>query len=69
MAGDCGGKIRDYVAPLDAASFRNREKASGSQFAVAAAVSETDLSRLNQRTQLSFGPVVGIGDPVFLDTD
>ena len=59
MTGDGGGKIGKYVEPLKTAGFGNREQAGGGQFAVGAAISETDFAHLNQRPEFSFGSVIG----------
>ena len=59
MPGDCGGQIFKRVAPMHAASLRNGEEAGGGQFAIRAAIAETDLAPLHARSQSPLRAVVG----------
>jgi hypothetical protein len=53
------GEVSQYVALLPLASLSDRKQAGRGDFAVAAAVAETDLAPLDGRAQNAFDYVIG----------
>jgi hypothetical protein len=59
VAAYCLREVTQHVAPLPLASLRHGESAAGGDFAVAAAVPETNLAPLHRSAQHPFDYMVG----------